>query len=98
MKTLVSLASLASLALALPAQATDRLADLERRCAEQERQIELLELENSRLRALQKPAELKTAPAPIPSTAPSPAETVTRRAPEQASSDPQPKAQHPSHF
>lgn len=51
MKTLVSLASSTFLFLVAPAQASDRLAELERRCAEQERQIQILELENRRLRS-----------------------------------------------
>lgn len=72
MKTLVSLASSASLALIVPVQASDRLADLERRCAEQERQIQILELENSRLRGGQPaPAVQENKQAPITSS-PSP--------------------------
>ncbi|MGB1129971.1 MAG: LysM peptidoglycan-binding domain-containing protein [Haloferula sp.] len=78
MKTLVSLASSASLAVLLPAQASDRLADLERRCAEQERQIQILELENSRLRGGQ---SAQTAPA-------SPQSPITQSPSTEASSNP----------
>lgn len=76
---MVCLSFSAALLTAAPASASDRLADLERRCAEQERQISQLELENSRLRSVQlsPQAEGKVTPADklpaTPSEASSPA-------------------------
>ena len=95
MRNLVHLSCFALLTTALPAQASDRLAELERRCAEQERQIQLLELENGRLKANQKATALRTAPSPLPKEESTPApqspavsEPAIEQSPEESSTSP----------
>ena len=70
MKAMFCLSFSALILTATPAWSSDRLADLERRCAEQERQIERLELENSRLRAagISEASQAKTTPVSAPAT------------------------------
>ncbi|MBK1827409.1 LysM peptidoglycan-binding domain-containing protein [Haloferula rosea] len=85
MKAMFCLSFSAMMLTATPAWSSDRLADLERRCAEQERQIERLELENSRLRSagVSTTTQAKTTPVSAPKAT---AESST-------SSVPAPKAQ-----
>jgi len=66
MKSLPLLVSLTLAAVAAPALAETGIESLERRCAEQERQIRQLEAENSRLRSLLTTAE--EVPAPVDAT------------------------------
>jgi len=82
---MICLSFSAAMLTAAPAMASDSVADLQRRCAEQERQIERLELENSRLRSVQlsPSSQVKAAPAKE-----SPAKPAT-----EAASAPAPKAQ-----